>query len=41
MKTLMIHPNENTSLGADLKPGVYMLEVLKGEEKKVVRVVKY
>jgi hypothetical protein len=41
MKTIMIHPNENISLGADLKPGVYMLEVLQGEEKKVVRVVKY
>jgi hypothetical protein len=41
MKTLMIHPNENISLGADLKPGVYMLEVLQGEEKKVLRVVKY
>jgi hypothetical protein len=41
MKTITIHSNENIFLGAELKPGVYMLEVLQGEEKKVVRVVKY
>jgi hypothetical protein len=41
MKTILINPNENISLGAELKPGVYMLEVLQGEEKRVVRVVKY
>jgi hypothetical protein len=41
MKTIMVHPNENVSLGSELKPGVYMLEVLKGTEKKVVRMVKY
>ncbi len=41
MKTIQINPNENISLGAELKPGVYMLEVLQGKEKKVVRMVKY
>jgi hypothetical protein len=41
MKVIQINPNENISLGAELKPGVYMLEVLQGEEKKVMRVVKY
>ncbi len=41
MKTITIKSNENISLGAELKPGVYMLEVLQGVEKKVVRMVKY
>jgi len=41
MKTIQLNPNENISLGAEFKPGVYMLEVLKGTEKKVLRLVKY
>ena len=41
MKVMQINPNENISLGAEFKSGVYMLEVLNGTEKKVVRVVKY
>jgi hypothetical protein len=41
MKVMQINTNENISLGAELKPGVYMIEVLRGLERKVVRVVKY
>ena len=41
MKNISINPNETILLGSDFKPGVYMLEVKQGEEKKVVRVVKY
>lgn len=41
MKLIQINPNENISLGSEFKPGVYMLEVLQGLVKKVVRVVKY
>jgi hypothetical protein len=41
IKTISINPNETITLGSDLKPGVYMVEVLNGEEKKVVRMVKY
>ena len=41
IKMIKINPNETISLGSDFKPGVYMLEVLQGTEKKVVRVVKY
>jgi hypothetical protein len=41
IKTISINPNETITLGSDLKSGVYMLEVLQGEVRKVVRVVKY
>jgi hypothetical protein len=41
IKTISINPNETITLGTDLKSGVYMLEVLQGEERKMVRVVKY
>jgi hypothetical protein len=41
IKTIQLNGNESIFLGADLKSGVYMLEVIKGMEKKVMRVVKY
>jgi hypothetical protein len=41
IKTIKINPNETITLESEFKPGVYMMEVHQGEEKKVVRVVKY
>jgi len=41
IKTMQINPNEKITLGAELKSGVYMLEVNDGSNRKVVRVVKY
>ena len=41
IQTMKMTPDENVSLGAPLKPGVYFLELNQGKEKKVVRVVKY
>jgi hypothetical protein len=41
MKTVRLNANETITLGSDFKSGVYMLEVIKGEERKMVRVVKY
>jgi hypothetical protein len=34
-------PFESVNLGADLKAGVYIIEVRKGSEVKTTRVVKY
>ena len=41
IQTIKISPNENVTLGATLKPGVYLLEMNHVGEKKVVRIVKY
>jgi hypothetical protein len=37
----ILEANGNLNFGSELKPGVYMLEAVQGEKKRVVRVVKY
>jgi hypothetical protein len=37
----VVEANGNLNFGSELKPGVYILEALQGEMKRVVRVVKY
>ena len=41
IKSVKAAGNEILTLGADLKSGAYMIEVISGNEKKTVRVVKY
>ncbi len=40
LKTLRIMPNEITKIGNDLKAGVYMLEIIQGENKSVQKLLK-
>jgi hypothetical protein len=41
IKSFITSTFQNNNIGNELIAGVYMVEVLNGEEKKVVRVVKY
>ena len=41
VKSMKVAGNETLSLGTDLKAGTYFIEVLSGNEKKTVKVVKY
>jgi hypothetical protein len=41
VKTVNVNPFESVNLGAELKAGVYMVAVRKGNEVKTTRVVKY
>ena len=41
IKSFIATTFQTNNIGSDLKPGVYIVEVLSGEEKKVIRVVKY
>jgi len=41
IKSFKSAPYQTINIGNELKSGVYMVEVLQGNEKKVVRVVKY
>ena len=41
LKTIYVMPQQNVLFGSDLIPGVYMLEVNDGNNKKSIRAVKY
>ena len=41
IKSFKVAPYQTIIVGAELKSGSYLVEVRQGEEKKVVRVVKY
>jgi hypothetical protein len=41
VKTVKVNPFESVNLGAELKAGIYLVTVSKGNEVKTTRVVKY
>jgi len=41
VKTIKVNPFESVNLGAELKAGIYLVTVSKGNEVKTTRVVKY
>ncbi len=41
IKTLIFNSNETIAFGNELKAGIYIVEVLEGQHKKTMRVVKY
>jgi hypothetical protein len=41
IKSMLIKPDQTITLGADMKPGVYMLQIRNGTKVKTVRLVKY
>jgi hypothetical protein len=41
IKSIVIAPYQTSTIGSELKAGVYLLELKQGEVVKTVRVVKY
>ena len=41
IKTLTLNSNEFVSFGNELPSGLYLVEVIDGENKKIIKVVKY